>query len=1309
MKEGSVNGVNFRVYPRQNKRYRRLRLDQAMFAVSFDVSRQARNRNQPLRLRDYFEAVGQSIQAVVDFLRERYAAAPHAQLRLSILARGISALNARTVPIDQEDVVDDLMDRLSNLLESKTEIPLDEAFEVHSTVVDIPPIAVGANDCPFLEPQLSKKGREAFLMFPPEYKGRLENCCLLISLVLGLSYNAEMRAVHRLKRSKVGNPVSAEWKILKPLTNSHAQGKKGEKAREYLKRTVLEFCVAHGLTPDDFSMTDLESLRPVIDRLGINVKVFAAEAGDQLTFYHPFVHDATKETVSLYLVEHRINHTLHAGLIKRLSLFLGKTNAVPCEFCRKSFSAKYVKFHICTRREVCKLCRHIVAEEDDYMDYDVARRRCLSKISDSSDSFECEKCDKVCLTKKCLEEHKKCCAKLEHCDKCKTVYRIKKDHVHTCGETFCRSCHSFYNKYDATRHVCRMTAPGKQKKYSKIVCWDLETIRREDGSHRPNCVGVSYETSPGVFNEICYYDEDMRHPQSGVLEEAVLTFRYWPERLDEKALLATAPKRIRNKKNVAGGARVTPQKRNRRQELMHAHEEASPFIADEAAEAPGEGDDRSGDEDDFLDITELHERAAGNEEEGEVDWRGSALDAFVDRFLTAEFFGATFIAHNSGKFDSILLLKVLIHKNISVQPIFSGNKLLLIKVPPLRLRFVDSYMYIKTALRKFHERFPDMPGGSVLKGDFPYKANVPSFYTYRGPVPDREYFVDEFTTPERVRDIDAYLKEMEGKVWDFKDEVHRYLLQDVRVLRGGVLCYLVEMFELQEELSQGGKLDSDKPFHAFTAPFFTSSSFVHSVWRRYSMGDNIYLVENQRNARKTSTGEREWLAYESKRTGINYRTAFNHSEGQKIIKRFSFDGFDERTKSVLEYNGCVVHGHSIEHPDCRLCKGMRPADKNPYGRTLEDVHRQWERKKAIILKAGLSLSVMWECVWEAKKKSDPDVQEFLEEFYAEGRPKERLALRDALRGGRTESYCLLYDVNKTPDRVLSYIDKNSLYPHCAIKELFPVGRQEFYIDTKLGSVEIHPQHGFFDKSRGKKLLGDVQITILAPDSMFLPLLPLTIDGKLLFGLCRTCLENTTKDFCTHSDRERELTGTWTTIEIEKAIAVGYKVVKIHEISAYLEQMPIFKDFYLMLARQKIESEGWPKKEDESALTQAEKEEHVSRLNAAMPGLNLRVDRVKRNWPRRQSAKEISNASLGKFSQDYMRESHSYVTSWLELSALKYGSDTELLNVTPITESLAEAAYTSREDRLGYHRNTQVFFSIKLSRTSEIHACCNVQA
>jgi hypothetical protein len=51
----------------------------------------------------------------------------------------------------------------------------------------------------------------------------------------------------------------------------------------------------------------------------------------------------------------------------------------------------------------------------------------------------------------------------------------------------------------------------------------------------------------------------------------------------------------------------------------------------------------------------------------------------------------------------------------------------------------------------------------------------------------------------------------------------------------------------------------------------------------------------------------------------------------------------------------------------------------------------------------------------------------------------------------------------------------------------------------------------------------------------------------MFPLCRTCADNLQQEPCHHSDAERTLHGTWVTLELEKALEKGYKLVRIDEV------------------------------------------------------------------------------------------------------------------------------------------------------------------
>lgn len=88
-------------------------------------------------------------------------------------------------------------------------------------------------------------------------------------------------------------------------------------------------------------------------------------------------------------------------------------------------------------------------------------------------------------------------------------------------------------------------------------------------------------------------------------------------------------------------------------------------------------------------------------------------------------------------------------------------------------------------------------------------------------------------------------------------------------------------------------------------------------------------------------------------------------------------------------------------------------------------------------------------------------------------------------------------------------------------------------------------------------------------------MPARVDRKLIFALCNTCC--TEKQIqCKHSDEQQMLTGMWTSIEVQKAVSQGYKIVKLYEIYNYKERGKLLDEDICTDFKIKQESSGLPK-------------------------------------------------------------------------------------------------------------------------------------
>src|SRR5829696_6514660 len=170
---------------------------------------------------------------------------------------------------------------------------------------------------------------------------------------------------------------------------------------------------------------------------------------------------------------------------------------------------------------------------------------------------------------------------------------------------------------------------------------------------------------------------------------------------------------------------------------------------------------------------------------------------------------------------------------------------------------------------------------------------------------------------------------------------------------------------------------------------------------------------------------------------------------------------------------------------------------------------------------------------------------------------------------------------------------------------------------------------------------------LPPRGLYLPLLPYKQktkgSHKLLFGLCRTCMNKIDEDCghinfstlktreeksyakkhcrqchayrnesCSHTDEERSLTGTWATPEIEKAIELGYKILDVYEVDHFNRMSKeLFNQYVKTFYKIKQESSGCPCKEKVCPLDCPEKLAYIAE-NKRIYNIDLDSEEIIKN-------------------------------------------------------------------------------------------------
>ena len=155
---------------------------------------------------------------------------------------------------------------------------------------------------------------------------------------------------------------------------------------------------------------------------------------------------------------------------------------------------------------------------------------------------------------------------------------------------------------------------------------------------------------------------------------------------------------------------------------------------------------------------------------------------------------------------------------------------------------------------------------------------------------------------------------------------------------------------------------------------------------------------------------------------------------------------------------------------------------------------------------------------------------------------------------------------------------------------------------------------------------------MPPKGLYIPVLPRHINKKLVFTLCRTCAELKSKDSCEHNDEERALTGLWVSLEVDKAIEKGYKILKYYEVWQwdYAEQYDcssktggLFTSYINAALKEKQEADGYPS----NVISEEDKDTYIKDY-FEHEGILLEKSKIIKNKGRKAVAKLKANSQWG---------------------------------------------------------------------------------
>ncbi|ESO85566.1 hypothetical protein LOTGIDRAFT_155055 [Lottia gigantea] len=573
------------------------------------------------------------------------------------------------------------------------------------------------------------------------------------------------------------------------------------------------------------------------------------------------------------------------------------------------------------------------------------------------------------------------------------------------------------------------------------------------------------------------------------------------------------------------------------------------------------------------------------------------------------------VAHNFRGYDGMITLQGLYKHAMDVpKVILNGGKVMTIQLGCVK--FVDSLNFLAMPLRDLPKTFGIT---ELMKGYFPHFFNKPENAQYVGDYPPvTDYDPDGMSVGEREKFYTWY-KEQQTKTFHFQHELVTYCQSDVDILRK---CCGAFRTIFMSETGIDPFLDS-----------LTLASACNKVFRaHYMKPDTIVIIPRalmeapkpgedwkKFQSRQQSNKALRWLEWKQHKKTIealsqhqptpNIRHARNG--GEVKVGPFSLDGYDLNDKTAYEFHGCCYHGCATCYPGpIEDLKHHHPYDPS---RTMRDLnHHTRERIEKL----------------KTQRQQNPEMDEFITGLELRGWPcPDPLRPRNTFFGGRTNAIQLMAEPQQEGEE-LHYVDVVSLYPYVCKYGKFPIQEPEIVTQPEL--------------DRWHEYEGLIQCRVLPPKNLYHPVLPFR-NEKLTFPLCRTFVQDHMKQddvevyrSCNHCEKERAWVGTFVTLELKKAVEMGYRILDIYEVwhwnqwSQYDPETKtggLFTDYINRYLKMKMESSGYP----DNCRTDEDKRNFIEEV-FRKEGVILDPDQIKPNKGRRAFSKSILNTLWGKFGQ-----------------------------------------------------------------------------
>ncbi len=630
----------------------------------------------------------------------------------------------------------------------------------------------------------------------------------------------------------------------------------------------------------------------------------------------------------------------------------------------------------------------------------------------------------------------------------------------------------------------------------------------------------------------------------------------------------------------------------------------------------------------------------------------TTMQQFLSIIMGPRFKGYRFISHNGAGFDHWMVMSEMIDRNKLPQIMKNAGRLMRMQL--FGRVFTDSRLHLSGSLDDIAKAF----GLSYGKGFFPHQLSSYKNTTevFEGCMPPLEVFEINRMKNSRRNDCvrfwykeDAiYREEKKNYVW--RKEQSEYCRVDTRLLYDIWTLYDVQMVKL---------------FNIKPTPFITLPQLsIAALKAGFLKEDLVAIITSQGVGTLMQVGI-DWVRYVSSITETNIRHALTSGSGYNpsVVasgKLIPVTGIHDATKTVYLCYGCYAHGC----PECyALASHRKKVDNRLRGTTVCDRYYDTLETEVYLREAGYTVVSIWLCKLnrlrsiqhledETSLKEWQDITHFPLSITPRAWPDwyssiqhddfKVMNLRDAVAGGIV--YVGWCTKTLSPGSYISFHDVVAMYIWVMISKDMPVG-----LPTSLRTIQ--PDQYMERMSTPHAYYGFIRAIILPPQTEDVPVLWTKWDLKLMFPLCRSCMEYATSHYpggvpivnlsdyvnCTHSEFERAMTGTWHTREVDEAVKIGYRILRIFEIIHFkTRSKEVFKAFINHTFRARIYGGGY--------RTEEERDQMIAAYQQEYPDLKLDA----KDWPKEKNpamkevGKRSGNSVYGKTLQGRTHDDYRFV-------------------------------------------------------------------